>query len=1320
MERITNVRISTLTKVVPLETDITVTSVAMSGAKMVVVDADDNTYELGTITVSNACVVQTVENHPSCGSDTSRANVIANLLRGVDGKDGKDGKTQDLSEYYKKSEVDGKLKQKQDTISDLDTIRTNAEKGAAAVQPSQLAKVATSGNYNDLSDKPHIPAEVTEQKVRDWGFTKNTGTYSKPASGIPKTDLASDVQTSLGRANSALQSVPSEYITETELEAKKYATKTEVSNALIDKVDKVEGKGLSTEDFTTGLKDKLETATDIVASQIFLELHTVTDDFQVFSHKSGYEEHNKEVCQRLIENCFTDKKSNNEVFFVTINGLRDGVPYMETAILESPAGEVVRASFVKGNIATESSVAASIGILIIDTETLRSYVESGEDAFYWSYFSTRVPSIDAIGSGGENDVYVTEFTFEEIITNGTTVNVSPGLVNAVYNKKIIVIPTRRGPNYIATNTYSAPPDSTVNLRMQIATGVYIYDVYLGAKTPAPQTVQASVSVTRLLYGTLSTINGASIAKGTDMQLVSSISLNGKTYTPTKGAVDLGNIEGGSGNVDLSNYYTKEEVDSTLKTHLPYSVIPNKWCRHTDGVFVDTGSYLRCLKVEAKDIQWIGVRVYLSDSHPCAIAFFRQDGTYIIDASVQGRATSTSGEIFTAKVPSDAYYAYATTRVLEGFEPEVYTYNASPFLIDEVTALNNAMSCNGYSLRSELFISGVIDVNSGKVTEYKGNSIVSSLIDVVKGFHYELRNATKYNIALFWYNDDGTYNSSSWYSRITEFTATTNNLRIGMRLADNAPFTVEYYDDYPLLIMTDVVNYRRNTIAEITSVDTSVLLDQQTYPREYNNKTWLLPTLYAGRVCIPMQFTTGGIIRVSCNFDKCRCAVVQYDTQKLVSDSAWLSSAKEVAITGYAWYVQLMGVDYSPITIDDVVLSIEVVIPLHPSYAIAEQTYNNKRAILDEKLATINNVTIGANFIPRLNAQDYAHLFIDKIYTTSRVTIPHQSVFCVAAASRLGFEMMEFNTTFTSDGIPVVGHPVTTNTLQILTDLDGNPVEVNVANTTYNDLRNNYRYNSIYPQYRTPINSLEEVLLACREYKITPFIGNGGDARIKAIAHRIVGDGYVEYSGSNDTDMPLYSFYSDDSLDTIWTRIVGKNAVGIAGIADTLLESLSDEAIVEFKSRLYTIGWRMAWAGCYCSAEIDYRMRRLGLYANASRVDVPKFTDCDIHFYANAVKGFSDFSGDFSVDNNVAILNDGGTIKRDVNNESIISKAQLSIIYSGTLQIVFGKKVITLTSDGTNEVCLSSVIESIDVASLKITSTGITSVYSIDYRYASVV
>lgn len=80
--------------------------------------------------------------------------------------------------YYTISAADAKfatqtalttgLAAKQDTISDLATIRSGASAGATAVQPSDLATVATSGSYDDLSNKPTIPAA---QVNSDWNAT---------------------------------------------------------------------------------------------------------------------------------------------------------------------------------------------------------------------------------------------------------------------------------------------------------------------------------------------------------------------------------------------------------------------------------------------------------------------------------------------------------------------------------------------------------------------------------------------------------------------------------------------------------------------------------------------------------------------------------------------------------------------------------------------------------------------------------------------------------------------------------------------------------------------------------------------------------------------------------------------------------------------------------------------------------------------------------------------------------------------------------------------------------------------------------------------
>ncbi len=66
--------------------------------------------------------------------------------------------------------ITDRLAEKQPTISDLKDIRSGAEAGSTATQPghthlasevSGLAKVATSGSYNDLQNKPEIPTVPT-------------------------------------------------------------------------------------------------------------------------------------------------------------------------------------------------------------------------------------------------------------------------------------------------------------------------------------------------------------------------------------------------------------------------------------------------------------------------------------------------------------------------------------------------------------------------------------------------------------------------------------------------------------------------------------------------------------------------------------------------------------------------------------------------------------------------------------------------------------------------------------------------------------------------------------------------------------------------------------------------------------------------------------------------------------------------------------------------------------------------------------------------------------------------------------------------------
>ena len=171
------------------------------------------------------------------------------------------------SGFVTNSVVEAAIADKQDTISDLENIRSGAGKGATALQavPSTY-RTATAQDVidNGLSDR----VGAIEGKEADWN-----GKYSKPTNGIPKTDLAQAVQTSLSKADSALQSVPSTYRTA--------SAQDTIDNG---KVDKVAGKGLSTNDYTNAAKAKVDA---IPANPKYTD--TLYDDTVVKSRLSAVE-----------------------------------------------------------------------------------------------------------------------------------------------------------------------------------------------------------------------------------------------------------------------------------------------------------------------------------------------------------------------------------------------------------------------------------------------------------------------------------------------------------------------------------------------------------------------------------------------------------------------------------------------------------------------------------------------------------------------------------------------------------------------------------------------------------------------------------------------------------------------------------------------------------------------------------------------------------------------------------------------------------------------------------------------------------------------
>ena len=144
-----------------------------------------------------------------------------------------------------KGYIDTKMDSKQDVIADLDTIRANAALGATALQEVPAEYVTET----ELEGKGYSTEGYVDEKVAALvnGAPETLDTLDELAAALKdNADIVDVLTNSIGakqnviddldtiRANAAkgataLQEVPAEYVTETELEGKGYATTTQVN-----------------------------------------------------------------------------------------------------------------------------------------------------------------------------------------------------------------------------------------------------------------------------------------------------------------------------------------------------------------------------------------------------------------------------------------------------------------------------------------------------------------------------------------------------------------------------------------------------------------------------------------------------------------------------------------------------------------------------------------------------------------------------------------------------------------------------------------------------------------------------------------------------------------------------------------------------------------------------------------------------------------------------------------------------------------------------------------------------------------------------------
>lgn len=184
---------------------------------------------------------------------------IKNALgKKVDKVAGKGLSTNDFTNSYK-SKLDGldnELSKKVDKVAgkglssnDFTTAYVNKVNESYAAMHTHINKAIldnttaayTTDDKNKLAALPTIDEIDTAiaEGIEAWGA------YKKPETGIPENDLSQDVQDILAKA-------------ETDI------TQSQLDTALLGKVDKVEGKGLSTNDYTAADKATVDNAAAVI------------------------------------------------------------------------------------------------------------------------------------------------------------------------------------------------------------------------------------------------------------------------------------------------------------------------------------------------------------------------------------------------------------------------------------------------------------------------------------------------------------------------------------------------------------------------------------------------------------------------------------------------------------------------------------------------------------------------------------------------------------------------------------------------------------------------------------------------------------------------------------------------------------------------------------------------------------------------------------------------------------------------------------------------------------------------------------------------
>lgn len=484
-----------------------------------------------------------------------------------------------------------------------------------------------------------------------------------------------------------------------------------------------------------------------------------------------------------------------------------------------------------------------------------------------------------------------------------------------------------------------------------------------------------------------------------------------------------------------------------------------------------------------------------------------------------------------------------------------------------------------------------------------------------------------------------------------------------------------------------------------------------------NGTWSFDYLH-NRMSTPKIYCSSCKITLKADEDNgYKVAFFTAKGDKKVMDSGWLTGEKTYLIDNCEWFTVVCkrvvdGVDVSVYPYENTGITVNA------EYIVRKKANEQDLIEVAKRLGEVESV-VGVNEVlfdnPFKLQKYYSHLFIDKIYASSNPIIPCQSVFDIAVASRLGFNIVEGNVQKTATpGKYIVMHGESGKIGGQLTTLDGSSAnDVVIADTSFDDLRNNYKYRSQYEKYQTKVSSLEEFLNECKKFGITPFI-QYKDAEQLEIVKQICGNDFILYGGNRDvfkgmlyqwnttasTKEEIFSICEDVGAPFMF-------AMGYPG-------NFSDEELTEIVNGVHERNCLIGFAGCYGNPILNKKLLELGFDFSASGWEVDDFENGNL-INASADVDFTDFETTGSEANGVLTLNEGDTLTISDLSQCFLAKGSLHITFNGTITLNFGGYINhDFTSDGSADSWFSTYFMN-RTPNFTITAKTATTISTINYK-----